>query len=133
MPRILIVDNNVDEADSLASLLQATGHHKARVARTGKAALAVAAEFLPNVVLMNLNLSDMSAYDVARMLSQHPQLQDVRLIALTDGGRHPGRERAREAGFERYLLKPVVAGALDVLLTQKEVVGKLPIEPLDGI
>jgi two-component system CheB/CheR fusion protein len=118
MPRILIIDNNVDEADSLASLLQATGHHKARVARTGKSALVVAAEFLPTVVLMDLNLADMSAYDVARILSQHPQLQDLRLIALSDGGRHPGRERAREAGFERYLLKPVVAAALDRLLTR---------------
>jgi CheY-like chemotaxis protein len=60
----------------------------------------------------------MSSYDVARLLSQHPQLQDLRLIALTKGGRHAGREHAREAGFERYLLKPVSTADLQELLTQ---------------
>jgi len=57
------------------------------------------------------------SYDVARHLSQHPQLQNLRLIALTANSEHPGRELAREAGIERYLIKPVGAAALNELFS----------------
>jgi CheY-like chemotaxis protein len=75
----------------------------------------VAVEFVPTVLLVDLDLPDMSGYDVARHLSQHPQLQNLRLIALAAGSEHPGRELAREAGIERYLIKPVGSAALDEL------------------
>jgi len=117
MPRILIVDDDVDAADALASLLQAAGYGDTRVAHTGGTALALAVEFVPTVLLVDLNLPDMSGYDVARQLSQHPQLQNLRLIALTANSEHLGRELAREAGIERYLIKPVGAAALDELFT----------------
>ncbi len=117
LPRILIVDDDVDAADGLASLLQAAGYGDTRVAHTGGTALALAVEFVPTVLLVDLNLPDMSGYDVARQLSQHPQLQNLRLIALTANSEHPGRELAREAGIERYLIKPVGAAALDELFT----------------
>ena len=117
MPRILIVDDDVDAADALASLLQAAGYGEARVAYSGAAALALAPEFVPTVLLVDLDLPDMSGYDIARQLSQHPQLQNLRLIALTANSEHPGRELAREAGIERYLIKPVGAAALDELFT----------------
>jgi CheY-like chemotaxis protein len=115
MPRILIVDDDADAADTLASLLQSMGYGDARVAYTGATALALAVEFVPTVLLVDLDLPDMSGYDVARHLSQHPQLQNLRLIALTDSSEHPGRELAREAGIERYLIKPVDPAALDEL------------------
>jgi CheY-like chemotaxis protein len=115
MPRILIVDDDMDAADSLASLLQSSGHGDTRVAYTGEAALALATEFVPTVLLLDLDLPDMSGYAVARQLSQHPRLQGLRLIALTDSSEHPGRELAREAGIERYLGKPVSWAALDEL------------------
>ena len=107
MPRILVVDDDVDAADSLASLLQAAGHGDARVAYTGASALALAVEFVPTVALVDLDLPDMSGYELARHLSQHPQLHALRLIALTADNEHPGRELAREVGVERYLIKPV--------------------------
>lgn len=107
MPRILIVDDDVNAADALASLLQSTGYGDARVAYTGATALTLAVEFVPTVALVDLELPDMSGYAVARHLSQHPQLQALRLIALTADSDHPGRDLAREAGVERYLIKPV--------------------------
>jgi CheY-like chemotaxis protein len=107
MPRILIVDDDVTAADALASLLESSGYGHARVAYTGSTALALAVEFVPTVALVDLELPDMSGYEVARHLSQHPQLQALRLIALTADTEHPSRERAREAGVERYLMKPV--------------------------
>jgi CheY-like chemotaxis protein len=117
MPRILVVDDDVDAADALASLLQSAGHGDARVAYTGATALALALEFVPTVLLLDLDLPDMSGYDVARHLSQHPQLQNLRLIALTASGAHPGRELARDAGIERYLIKPVGSADLDELFS----------------
>jgi CheY-like chemotaxis protein len=115
--RILIVDDDVDAAAALASLLQSAGYGDARVAHTGATALAVAVEFVPTILLVDLDLPDMSGYAVARQLSQHPQLRNLRLIALTANSAHPGRELAREAGIERYLIKPVAAAALEELFT----------------
>jgi len=117
MPRILIVDDDVSAADSLALLLQSTGYGDARVAYTGATALALAVEFVPTVALVDLELPDMSGYELARQLSQHPQLRTLRLIALTADSEHPGRELAREAGVERYLIKPVGSAELAELFT----------------
>jgi CheY-like chemotaxis protein len=117
MPRILIVDDDVTAADALASLLQSTGYGEARVAYSGATALALAVEFVPTVALVDLKLPDMSGYEVARQLSQHPQLQTLRLIALTADSEHPGSELAREAGVERYLIKPVGSADLAELFT----------------
>lgn len=119
MPRTLIIDDNVDAADSLSAMLRAAGHGDTRVAHSGKAALALAAEFLPTVLLVDLDLPDMSGYDVARHLSQLPSLRNLRMIALTGSSEHAGRELARVAGFERYLAKPVAAAALDELFTPR--------------
>jgi CheY-like chemotaxis protein len=117
MPRILIVDNDVDAADSLASLLQSSGFGDARVAYTAATALALAAEFMPTVLLVDLDLPDMSGYEVARQLSQ--QMHGLRLIALTGSSQHPGRELAREAGIERYLSKPVSSSDMNELFARK--------------
>jgi CheY-like chemotaxis protein len=117
VPRVLIVDADVHAADALASLLQSTAYGDARVAYTGATALALAVEFLPTVLLVDLELPDMSGYKVARHLSQHPRLRNLRLIALTANSEHPGRELAREAGIERYLIKPVGSEDLEELFT----------------
>jgi DNA-binding response OmpR family regulator len=77
MSHILIVDDDVYADDALASLLQSAGHGGARVAYTGATALALALEFVPTVLLLDLDLPDMSGYDVARQLFQHPQLQTL--------------------------------------------------------
>jgi CheY-like chemotaxis protein len=65
----------------------------------------------------------MSGYEVARLLRERAQSHDLRLIALTSGREHAGRELARVAGFERYLLKPVAAGDLSGLL-QMDVINR---------
>ncbi len=117
MPRILIVDDDVSGAEALASLLHSSGYGDARVAHSGATALALAAKFAPTIALVDLELPDMSGYELARHLSQHPQLQGVRLIALAADNEHPGRELARAAGVERYLIKPVGPAQLADLFT----------------
>ena len=83
MPRILIVDSDVDAADDLATLVQSQGYGDARVAYTATTALALAVEFVPTALLVDLDLSDMSGYDLARHLSQHPQLRNLRPVSYT--------------------------------------------------
>lgn len=114
--RILIVDSDIGSSDSLELMLHASGYPQTRVAYSGHAALAIAAEFQPSVVLLELNLLDMSGFKVARLLREQAQSHDLRLIALTPSREHAGRELARVAGFERYLLKPVAADDLSGLL-----------------
>jgi DNA-binding response OmpR family regulator len=114
--RILIVDNDISSSGSLEVMLHASGYSQTRVAYSGHAALAIAAEFRPSVVLLELNLLDMSGFEVARLLRGQAQGRDLRLIALTPTREHAGRELAREAGFERYLLKPVAADDLSGVL-----------------
>lgn len=115
LPRILVIDGDEAAAGALASLLQSTGYGDTRVAYTGAKALAVALEFVPTVVLVDLELPDMSGYEVARLLSQHSRLQNLRLVALTADIEHSGRELARAGGIERYLVKPVGSTDLDEL------------------
>ena len=114
--RILIVDHDISSSDSLELMLHASGYPQTRVAYSGHAALAIAAEFQPSVVLLELNLLDMSGIEVARLLREQAQGHDLRLIALTPSREHAGREPARVVGFERYLLKPVAADELSGLL-----------------
>ncbi|HEV2268413.1 MAG TPA: response regulator [Steroidobacteraceae bacterium] len=114
--RILIVDDDIQSSTSLELLLHAAGYSETRVAYSGHAALAIAADFKPSIVLLELALLDMSGYEVARMLRERAQTDDLRLIALTPSREHAGRELARVAGFERYLLKPVAAPDLAGLI-----------------
>jgi CheY-like chemotaxis protein len=113
--RILIVDHDIESSSSLERMLEALGYSETRVVYFGHAALATAAAFQPSMVLLELDLLDMSGYEVARILRERAQSHDLRLIALTSSREHAGRERARVAGFERYLLKPVAAPDLAAL------------------
>ena len=112
MARILIVDDDVDSARSLAGLLREWGHDEVRTEHSAGMALEAAVEFNPSIIFLDIELPDMSGYEVARLLHQHPRLQKMRLVALTDSGEHPAREHARASGFERYLVKPIAAVAL---------------------
>jgi CheY-like chemotaxis protein len=97
-------------------MLHASGYSETRVAYSGRAALAIAADFQPGVALLDLSLLDMTGYELARSLREQAQGQNLRLIALTSSPEHAAREQARVAGFERYLMKPVAALDLSTLL-----------------
>jgi CheY-like chemotaxis protein len=103
---VLVVDDNVDQADSAALLLEKSGH-QARVAYSGPIALQAAVEYQPDLVLLDIGLPEMDGYEVARRLRQHPELQAVSLIALTGYGQETDRHRSRAAGFDHHLVKPV--------------------------
>jgi len=113
---ILIIDNDVSSASSLELMLHAAGQHETRVAYSGEAALAIAAVFEPRIILLEVDLSDVSGYELAQALRERARTRELRLIALTTTREHQDRELARVAGFERYLLKPVAALDLANLL-----------------
>jgi CheY-like chemotaxis protein len=122
-PRILIVDDDVALADSLAAMLGTAGAYDIRIVHLAAEAVAVAAEHEPTIVFLDIELPDMSGYEVAKLLHQQPHLGAARLIALTDSIEHPGREDARAAGFERYLVKPVTVAELHKVLRRSASIG----------
>ena len=112
--RVLVVDDNVDSAESLALLLRASGHQVC-TAHDGPAALEVARLHRPEVVVLDLGLPRMDGYEVAlRLRAEHPR--EVVLIALTGYGQEEDRRRTREAGFDHHLVKPADPALLRGLL-----------------
>ncbi|WP_437961819.1 GAF domain-containing protein [Sorangium sp. So ce119] len=109
--RILVVDDNVDGAESLALLLRMSGH-RTRAVHTGPEALAAARELGADVVFLDIGLPGMSGYEVARRLRAEPGFAGLVLVALTGWGTEDDRRQAREAGFDHHLTKPVDAAEL---------------------
>jgi PAS domain S-box-containing protein len=109
--RMLIVDDNEDSARSLA-MLQSRRNYVTRTAFTGPDAVAAAAEFVPEVVLLDIGLPGMDGFEVARRLRAMPALDGAFLVAMSGYGSDEDRAEARDAGFDEYLIKPI---NLDIL------------------
>jgi signal transduction histidine kinase len=108
--RILVVDDNVDAAASLADLLRLEGHHTEAV-YSAKAALEAVASFGPDVVLLDIGLPDMDGYEVAKRIRAGGN--SIRLVALTGYGQAEDIQRTHSAGFDAHLVKPVDFGVLE--------------------
>ena len=113
--RILIVDDNVDAADSIAMLLSMEGH-ETRSVNTARAALLAVPDFKPEVVLLDIGLPEMDGYEVARHLRAQSGTRGLRLVAVTGYGQPADRLRAHEAGFDEHMVKPVEPAALQDFL-----------------
>lgn len=103
-PRVLVVDDNEDAADSLATLLGVMGY-EVRTAYDGPEAIAAADEFQPEVALLDIGLPRLSGYDIARHVRAR-RGADVLLVAITGWGQEEDRRRAEEAGFDHHFTKP---------------------------
>ena len=104
--RVLVVDDNIDSAEILATLLRMSGYD-VRTAYSGPKALEAAASHLPDVVLLDIGLPGLNGYDVARRLRLDPRLKGVRLVAMTGYGDEADRRLAEEAGFDKHVVKPL--------------------------
>ncbi len=113
--RILLVEDNPDAAELMATVLKMDGHEVV-VAHEGPVALQAAAECHPEVVLLDIGLPGMDGFEVARRVRQDPDLAGTMLVALTGYGREEDLQRSREAGFDHHLVKPVDIDALRRLL-----------------
>jgi PAS domain S-box-containing protein len=117
--RILVVDDNVDAATSVGSLLKMWGH-EVQTAYNGPDALSMARTFRPQIVLLDIGMPGMSGYDVAKQLRSEPEFRGVIITALTGYGQPEDRRRSREAGFDHHLTKPPDPTALAALLQSPE-------------
>ncbi|HEY8358639.1 MAG TPA: ATP-binding protein, partial [Ramlibacter sp.] len=113
--RVLVVDDNVDAAETLSTFLEMLGL-QTRQAHDGPTALQAAPQFRPDVVLLDIGLPGMDGYQVARALRAHPDLGRVHLVALTGWGAEADRQRAMAAGFDQHLTKPVELRVLEDML-----------------
>jgi PAS domain S-box-containing protein len=113
--RILVVDDSIDGAEMLAAALSAKGH-QTQVALDGPAALRMAATFRPTVVFVDIGLPVMDGYELAGRLRDLPELNGVRLFALTGYGQESDRQKTRAAGFEHHFTKPVDLDAIEAVL-----------------
>jgi PAS domain S-box-containing protein len=134
--RVMIVDDSEDGANSLAYVLEMRGH-TVKTAYDGRAALATAAEFQPEIFFVDIGMPGMSGYDVARAVRREPWGRGMMLVALTGWGQPDDRHRSFEAGFDRHLVKPAELEEVDRLLRgdRPRVPGALdarpqPIEPI---
>jgi PAS domain S-box-containing protein len=117
--RVLVVDDNVDAATSMAKLLELCGH-TVRVIHDGKEALDVAIADRPDVIVLDIGLPGMDGYEVARAAREHSALKSVTLIALSGLGRDEDKQRSREAGFDVHLTKPADLEALQEAIAGHE-------------
>jgi CheY-like chemotaxis protein len=109
--RVVVVDDNVDAADTLDTLLT-LGGIETRVAHDGIEALYTAAEFRPDAMVVDIGLPKLDGYGVAKRLRAAPWAAGMRLIALSGWAQDSDRQKSREAGFDVHLAKPVTFGVL---------------------
>jgi CheY-like chemotaxis protein len=113
--RVLVVDDNVDAADSLGMLLSLQGH-ATEVVHDGMAALDTLGAFEPEIVLLDIGMPVMDGYEVARRIRRQPGGDRILLVAVTGWGQEGDKGRAREAGFDEHVTKPVDSEALQRLI-----------------
>jgi signal transduction histidine kinase len=114
--RILVVDDNIDAATTLAALLRMQGH-EVRTAHDGLEALEIIHDFAPDVAILDIGMPKMNGYTLAARIREVMREAKPLLIAVTGWGQEEARLRSKAAGFDHHLVKPVDPGALVALLT----------------
>ncbi len=113
--KVLVVDDNVDAAQSLAVLLEMTGH-AVSLAYDGPTALRAAIDERPDVLLLDIGLPGLDGFEVAQRIRQQPALEGLVLVALTGYGQEADRQRALDAGFDHHLVKPADIDEIEKIL-----------------
>jgi len=109
--RVLLVDDNVDTADTVAELARVWGHEVV-VAHDGRTAIELVSRFRPDIAVIDIGLPEMNGYELARRLRRMPGMNHLPLVAMTGYGRDEDRKESEQAGFNLHLVKPVDATRL---------------------
>ncbi len=115
--RVLVIEDNLDAVHSMAMLVRMMGH-ECEFAINGFAALQIAREFKPDLVLLDIGLPDVKGYDIAKQLRWEPGLEHTRIIAIT-ALPEADRQRALDAGCDEFYRKPLDPVLLEQLLAQR--------------
>ena len=113
--RILVADDNRDAADTLAKMLKLFGH-EVRIAYDGEEAVRVAADFVPDLALLDIGMPRLNGYDAARSIRSQPRGGRIKIVALTGWGQPEDKRRSQSAGFDEHLVKPVDPAVLGRIL-----------------
>ena len=113
--RVMVVDDNIDSAESMAMLLRVNGH-RVEVAHDGEAALEIAARFLPDAMLLDIGMPKLNGFEVCKRVRGYPWGASVLLVAQTGWGQADDRARTLEAGFDAHLTKPIDPAAVQQML-----------------
>jgi CheY-like chemotaxis protein len=122
---VLVIEDNVDAANALRNVLELAGHH-AEVAYNGPDGVARARASAPDVVFCDIGLPTMDGYEVARTLRAQPELGRVKLVAVSGYGAPEDLARARVAGFDLHVTKPVSIVRLEEVLAELEAAQSAP-------
>jgi signal transduction histidine kinase len=117
--RILVVDDMPDNAASLTVLLRRLGH-RVETAFGGVEAIALADQFRPQVMLLDIGMPDLDGFEVCRRVRDHDWGKEIFLVALSGWGQEADQRRAKEAGFDAHLVKPLDYGQLEAMLASLE-------------
>lgn len=113
--RVLIVDDNEDAAVLLCELVACLGH-ESRYAFDGPAGIAIAADFIPDVIFLDIGMPGMSGFDVAIALRKNPVLAGSRIVALTGWKDEATCKRALDSGFDFHIAKPATLDLIQTLV-----------------
>jgi CheY-like chemotaxis protein len=122
--KLLVADDNRDSADSLGLLLEMSGYD-VRVAHTGARAMQAVQDEIPDAAILDIGMPDMNGHELARWVRSYVAGRPIALIAMTGWGQAADKERARAAGFDHHLTKPVDPDELERLL--EALLGKIPV------
>ncbi len=115
--KVLVVDDNVDGAVTLSVILKHMGN-SVRITHDGRSALAVGAEFVPDLILMDIGMPGMDGYETCERMRQEPWSANVKIVALTGWGQEEDKRKAKRAGFDLHLVKPVERKTLVEVIDQ---------------
>lgn len=115
--RVLVVDDNVDNAESLANLLQMMGY-ETQTANDGVQAVEAAQDYLPSAVFLDIGLPEMNGLEAARLIRKQLTGKDMLLVALSGWGQEEDLRKSKEAGFDYHFVKPVGIETLTELLSR---------------
>ncbi len=113
--RVLVVEDNVDAAQSLGDLLKVTGY-EVGVAHDGPGGLEAVLDFRPDAVLLDIGLPGLTGLEVAKRIRELPEFKHIVLVAMTGYGQEADRQRSQEAGFDHHLVKPADFGDVEKIL-----------------
>jgi PAS domain S-box-containing protein len=113
--RILVADDNADSAATLAVMLEVLGN-EVRVAHDGQQAVEIAATFRPDAILLDIGMPRLNGYDACEKIRGYPWGADAFIVALTGWGQDEDKSRARAAGFDRHLVKPVEPATIEKMI-----------------
>ena len=115
--RVLVVDDNLDNAESLSMFVRLLGY-EVETAHDGLQAIEVAQRFAPDLVLLDIGLPKLDGYEVAQRLRAEATCKAACLVAITGWGRDEDNDRAMQAGFDHHLTKPVDPAVLESLIAK---------------